>query len=400
MEVSQEQQQIIQELEQQFSRLDSTVIYAISQDFDLEKDLTQIRELLEQLNDAAPEDENGQSHGLDIIPVETSISPSLSQNGSSTSTDPSNSLATESSNISDLSSLAIALSLNEGCAEIDLENRTLGDNLVRLIEMFPDMKAYDIEHALKKSNGSYLRAVDVLLNLNLLSSEPQDENTAPLRGSDALASEWQTTPGKKNRNRKNRHKLKTPTLIPHYAPVKLDDSTSMPSTSLLTTPGVPSAPSRPTHSFAEAASRDFDASRQYFRQSKSNPLFGAAASVYAERGRTSLAASKAAISAEADLRAARQSSALHVDLHGMNKEDGQRIASAYVTRWWEGLGESRIRVGGKGGVREGFQVIVGRGTHSAGGKSVMGPAVARTLLSAGWKARITDGVVLVEGRQR
>jgi len=84
----------------------------------------------------------------------------------------------------------------------------------------------------------------------------------------------------------------------------------------------------------------------------------------------------------------------------MTVEDGRRIASVYVARWWEGLGESRIRIGGKGGVTEGYQVVVGRGTHSAGGRGVMGPAVVKDLLSAGWKAEIMGGVVLVKGKRK
>ena len=88
-------------------------------------------------------------------------------------------------------------------------------------------------------------------------------------------------------------------------------------------------------------------------------------------------------------------------MHGVDVLNGVRIARERTQGWWEALGESKVngRVGA-GDRSTGFNVIVGKGTHSEGGKGKLGPAVSKALRSDGWKIEGAGAVIVVKGRQK
>lgn len=98
--------------------------------------------------------------------------------------------------------------------------------------------------------------------------------------------------------------------------------------------------------------------------------------------------------------AASQSTATSVDLHGVDVANGVRIALERVGNWWETLGEARVN--GRAGASArggGYEVIVGKGTHSEGGKAKLGPAVSVALRREGWRVENEGGVLRVRGRR-
>lgn len=127
-----------------------------------------------------------------------------------------------------------------------------------------------------------------------------------------------------------------------------------------------------------------------FRKGKSNHLMGGAAAYYSDIGRSFDVKAKAAASAAADAFAASQSTRLELDLHGMNVKDAVRISREQVTRWWHESGEERVdgrRVVGPG---RAYKIVTGAGNHSVGGGR-LGPAVAKMLLSEGWRIQVGSG---------
>merc|ERR1711964_645099 len=90
----------------------------------------------------------------------------------------------------------------------------------------------------------------------------------------------------------------------------------------------------------------------------------------------------------ADALVASQSSKLMVDLHGMYVKDAIRVSRERVTMWWHEYGEERAD--GRSAKVPPYKIITGAGNHSAGGGK-LGPAVAKMLLSEGWKIQIGSG---------
>ncbi|KAG0645742.1 Smr domain-containing [Hyphodiscus hymeniophilus] len=138
----------------------------------------------------------------------------------------------------------------------------------------------------------------------------------------------------------------------------------------------------------------FTQARAAYRKGKSDHLMGGAAAYYSEVGRTADSRLKSAQSAAADTLAASQSSKSQLDLHGLNVQDGRRIAKERVTNWWHELGESRIS--GRGGATE-YRIITGVGYHSEGGKSKLAPAILKMLMQDGWKVQVGTGFLVVTG---
>lgn len=131
----------------------------------------------------------------------------------------------------------------------------------------------------------------------------------------------------------------------------------------------------------------FTQARVAHRAAKSNPLMGGAASYYSSLGRDYSTRAAAQTSAAADALVASQSSNLVLDLHGVNVKDGVRIAREGVTGWWVGTR-------GSGGS---YKIVTGKGTHSEGGRSKLGPAVGGMLIREGWKVQAGSGALLVMG---
>ncbi|KAH8684568.1 hypothetical protein BGZ60DRAFT_442498 [Tricladium varicosporioides] len=148
-------------------------------------------------------------------------------------------------------------------------------------------------------------------------------------------------------------------------------------------------------SYRTARNSAFIQASAYYRKGKSDHLMGGAAAYYAQEGRNFNVLAKQASSAAADALVAEQSSSNKLDLHGVSVKDAVRISREKVTQWWHELGESKL--GTSGGVEAGYQIVTGKGTHSEGGKSRLGPAVGRMLVREGWKVEVLSGRLVVKG---
>ena len=183
-------------------------------------------------------------------------------------------------------------------------------------------------------------------------------------------------------------------LIPQYLPTTTDSSP----------PYSPSRPSglAPNHiqpsALNYARSNALAQASAAYRKSKSHPLMGGAASHYASVAREAAASLRNIQSRSADALVAGQSTTMQCDLHGVVVRDAVRIASEYVSAWWgsraEYAREGKVMGGG------GFKVVVGRGTHSDGGRGRLGPAVSKALRAEGWRIDEGQGVLVIKGRVR
>ena len=134
---------------------------------------------------------------------------------------------------------------------------------------------------------------------------------------------------------------------------------------------------------------------QMSRRGASSPLYRQAAGYYAERAREQGYYAVQASSDAADLLVDQTKTSKLIDLHGVQVQDGVRIARQRVQEWWDNLGEFRSRKAKE----QPFTVITGLGRHSAGGVSQMRQAVARALLQDGWRMQVDTGRFVVAGRR-
>ena len=148
-----------------------------------------------------------------------------------------------------------------------------------------------------------------------------------------------------------------------------------------------------------ARSAAFSQASAAYRQSKSKPLMGGAASYYSSVGRDASESVKRYEAAAADAQVASQSTKDEVDLHGINVRDALRIVHERVESWWEAEGQEWAR-GGKVMGGKGLKIVTGIGRHSEGGRGKLGPAVGSMLVREGWKLEIGEGVLTVVGRSR
>lgn len=186
-------------------------------------------------------------------------------------------------------------------------------------------------------------------------------------------------------------------VVPRYAPVQLPK----PEPETIPLPSLPpSASSYTTQTLNAAQGKAFTQASAAYRKGKSDPLYRGAAAYYSQIGRDANANLKALSEIDADALVDSQSSTTYVDLHGVSVQSATRIASTRVKNWWDDLGEQRIPGGGRQGAGAGYRVITGIGRHSEGGRSKIGPAVAKKLVQEGWKVEINGGEVLVLGRAR
>ncbi|GAB7362480.1 hypothetical protein MBLNU230_g2802t1 [Neophaeotheca triangularis] len=188
-------------------------------------------------------------------------------------------------------------------------------------------------------------------------------NNSLLEGTES----WQTAPGRKTRS-----------TVSSQSPVRMNDG-----------------------AVAEArrlATAAYNQAGMYRRRAGPDRL---AAGYYFQEGREHRERGFAALSSNADAIAAEQSSASHVDLHGIDVLNAVRIAKLYVGTWWAGLGESRVN--GRLGAADrsaGYGIVVGKGTHSEGGKGKLGPAISKMLRNEGWRFENNGAVLLVKGKGR
>lgn len=154
---------------------------------------------------------------------------------------------------------------------------------------------------------------------------------------------------------------------------------------------------------AYAAARRMALSQAYaaHRKAKTDKLMGGAAAYYGQVSRENAAMFSQASAAVADQTAQAQSTAGELDLHGIDVLNAVRIAQERVEQWWEDLGEHRANGRlGAGQRQAGYRIVVGRGTHSEGGRSKLGPAVTKMLKNDGWKIEPAGAVIVVKGRSR
>ncbi|RMD43993.1 hypothetical protein DV735_g1121, partial [Chaetothyriales sp. CBS 134920] len=149
-----------------------------------------------------------------------------------------------------------------------------------------------------------------------------------------------------------------------------------------------------------AVGERFQQAHQAYKKSKSNPLYGAAATYYSELGHEQLKRAKEATAAAADALADTQSGATTLDLHGIDVPNAVRIAQYKTQQWWDGLGDAKYAPGGGGPVREGYRIITGVGAHSKNRTLQIGPAVTKKLASEGWRVEVLHGEILITGKRR
>lgn len=155
------------------------------------------------------------------------------------------------------------------------------------------------------------------------------------------------------------------------------------------------------NAYAAARAQAFAQASAAHRRAGSDRLMGGAAAYYSQLGRDLSALSFSASADAADAHAQQQSSATHLDLHGIDVLNGVRIAQERVDAWWNRLGESRVngRVGAEDR-GEGFRIVVGAGRHSEGGKGKLGPAVSKMLKNEGWRIETAGAVIVVKGKAK
>jgi len=183
-----------------------------------------------------------------------------------------------------------------------------------------------------------------------------------------------------------------------YAPVHLTDptpeTTSLPSLA-------PSLRQHDSTSLAHARGEYFTQASAAYRKGASTPLMRQAAAYYAQEGRAHTAHIHAQSALEADAHVSSQSGATYLDLHGVNVANATRIARQRTQAWWDGLGERKSDWGSaRGGVGEGYRIVVGLGRHSEGGRGKLGPAVFKALSGEGWRCVSGTGEVVVLGKRR
>lgn len=191
-------------------------------------------------------------------------------------------------------------------------------------------------------------------------------------------------------------------IIPQYArPLDLfndptptpQDTSSKASSSRVQGSSETGEPAERASAYAAARNAAFAQAYAAHRRARSDRLMGGAAAYYGQVGRELSALSQQASAAAADTLAAQQSTSTQLDLHGIDVLNGIRIAQEKVESWWGRTAESRAN-----GRQSGFEIVVGRGTHSEGGRSKLGPAVSGMLKREGWKFEPAGAVIVVKGR--
>ena len=167
--------------------------------------------------------------------------------------------------------------------------------------------------------------------------------------------------------------------------------------------------SSPVQPFAIAAagehfgtSRDsaFAAAVEAFQRGSSNHALRQEASVYS--GRHVALNNRPLKAAEVDDAVAATSDANSIDLHGVHVTDGVRIAKQAIADWWKRLDSHPMleRMGKTRLAKEfSFQVVTGRGRHSAGGQSKLRPPVLSALDREGWNVQVRTGSFIITGKK-
>lgn len=429
------------------SALDESLIIAIVGDYDLALQFEDARAILQGLSKDAEAEEasrfnssgvDGDVDGLSGVEGPANTHSSHSNSGSkpctdiSSRTDPSDSLS-EQFDLLDFQEDVDVLALDED------------GKIAELKIMFPLLKHMDVRFALRKADGDFTKACEELLSTQFL-----EENGLRPKGIEGAFRGDGHTGRKKGRSGAETPKDKAgkARLDVEYRlkPLDLDaedraasspvspalaasrpltrrsslprliPSSSASSAAAASAPNTPALKastewqtvqpsSRPRKTYTELArdaaearattAESFTAAHAAYRRGKSDALFRPVAGVLAERAREQLGRSKAAQSEAYEALVDDNSSAGHIDLHGVPVADGVRIALERTQAWWAALGEDRARRARSG---EGFTVVTGLGNHSSGGVSRMRQDVGAALKRAGWRVRTETGQFVVTGR--
>ena len=96
---------------------------------------------------------------------------------------------------------------------VTLAGSSQGDKVAYLVEMFPSVDRFTIEHTLKKSNGDVDRSMDVLLNLAFFDEQPPSDDGAKVsipKGIDGFEGNSNGRGKGRKRKTKNKNKNKGP----------------------------------------------------------------------------------------------------------------------------------------------------------------------------------------------
>lgn len=286
------------------------------------------------------------------------------------------------------------------------ENLSTPEKEAVLEEMFPGLKNFDIQHALKKSRHGFDRLIEELLNREFLGENVAGdvEGQAIPKGIDGFLNENDTQKSRRAKGKKRR-KANSPSvkLTPAYSPPNLPTAgAAIPAplarNRLSATISESSALALAANYAVVSEEASAKASAAH-RKSNSKSRMGAAASYYSSLSRDASASMSYYSSVAADARVANQSSSTEIDLHGVSVQDAIRIARQRVTAWWEDGACEWAREGRAQG-DAGYRIITGIGNHSQNGKGKLGPAVGFMLMKEGWRVEVGRGDLLVRGKAR
>ena len=92
------------------------------------------------------------------------------------------------------------------------DNESSDDKIKVLLNIFPDMRLYDVEFALKKAKGDFQTALDDLLQIQDLKAAGQE-----LRGIDGFFKEGEDSKPRKGKKKKGKGMATTPPAATHSA---------------------------------------------------------------------------------------------------------------------------------------------------------------------------------------
>ena len=195
------------QFQKEYVPLDSALVRAILSDYDLSQptELRKARVDLDTLKESSSAygtsdfDPSGTSGHTDASP-DKSTTETLSTSEETECTRPSIELADKHvSSTSDDS----GQSADDGALQ-GYENQSIESKEAQLRELFPLENAHDISYTLKKSYGSFGRALDILLNHSFLRNDEGDNHggAIPLRGIDIFAEDYVVANKRKHKGRK------------------------------------------------------------------------------------------------------------------------------------------------------------------------------------------------------
>ncbi|KAJ0119682.1 hypothetical protein J7T55_013885 [Diaporthe amygdali] len=402
------------------SALDESLIIAIVGDFDLTLQFDEARGILQGLSQDAEAEEasrfiagggDGQIDDLAALGGNANTNSSHSTSGSKPCTDVSS-----RTDFSD--TLSEQFELLDLPQDVDVLALDEDGKIAELKTMFPLLKDMDIKFCLRKADGDFTKACEELLSTQFLEENGRSGVEMPKEkaGKARLDVGYRLKPLDLDAEDKAASSPVSPALtasrpltrrssLPRLMPSS-SASTSAPNTPATksTTEWQTVQSAKPRKTYSELASdaaaaraltsQSFSAANAAYRRGKSDALFRPVAGVLAERAREQLDRSRAAQSASYEALVDENSSAGHIDLHGVPVADGVRMALERTQAWWAGLGEDRARRARD----EGFTVVTGLGNHSSKGVSRLRQDVGAALKRAGWRVRTETGQFVVTGK--